>query len=277
MRRLSGGASRRAGPGRARLTPTGTALGAAVVLVAAASVIGCGDQESATADEQELTVSAAASLTEAFDAYAERTPADERFSFAGSDDLAAQIRQGAVPDVYAAADTDLPQALHAEGLVGEPEVFAINELVIAVPADTSGIESIDDLAEPDVDLILGTEAVPFGSYAREVLDRLPAAERDAILANVRSEESDVKAAVGKLTQGAADASLVYASDVEAAGGELEAIELPRELRPDVEYGIAVVQGAENPRGAREFVDGLRSGAGERALEDAGLRLPPRGR
>ncbi len=196
-----------------------------------------------------------------------------RYSFAGSDELAAQIRQGAKPDVFASANTDLPDALFDEGLVEEPVEFATNELVIATPAD-SEIDSIEDLGEPGVDLVIGTPDVPFGSYTRTVLDRLPAAEREAILANVRSEESDVKAAVGKLAQGAADASFVYRSDVQAAGEELNEVTLDKELQPEVVYGIAVVDGAENPDGAQEFVDGLLDGAGADALAEAGFEPPP---
>lgn len=246
------------------------ALGAVMATGAAAAVAACGDDGGAS----ELRVSAAASLTEGFEAYADDTPADERFSFAGSDELAAQIRQGAAPDVYAAANTDLPEALFEEGLVEEPTVFATNTLVLAVPSGESDIDSIDDLTQPGVDLILGTEDVPFGSYARDVLGRLPPSDREAILANVRSEESDVKAAVGKLAQRAADASFVYASDVAAAGGEIEAIDLPRELQPDVAYGIAVVEDAEDPEGARDFIDGLLSGDGARTLEEAGFGPSP---
>lgn len=243
-----------------------------VALVLGAAVGGCGDDAS---EQDELVVSAASSLTEAFQGYGETLgPTTVRFSFGGSDELAAQIRQGAAPDVFAAANTELPDALHAEGLVEEPTVFATNELVLAVPSGAQ-VDSIDDLTEPGVDLVVGTEDVPFGSYTRTVLDRLSVAEREAILANVRSEESDVNAAVGKLTQGAADASFVYASDVTAAGDELEAIELPRQLRPEVAYGIAVVEEAEDAKTAREFIDGLASGAGARALEDAGFGPPPR--
>jgi len=238
---------------------------------------GCGDDgDSAGSGESgSLTVSAAASLTEAFGAYAAQTAADERFSFAGSDELAAQIRQGASPDVYAAASTELPQALAREGLAEQPVVFAQNSLVLAVPKD-SDIGSIGDLTEPGIDLVIGTEAVPFGSYTRTVLERLPADERKAILANVRSEESDVKAPIGKLSQGAADASFTYVSDVAAASDRIEAIELPAELAPDVAYAVAVVKGAEDPEAAREFVHGLLSGAGSRALEEAGFKPPPGG-
>lgn len=247
-------------------------LMATLSMAGALTLAGCGGDAPAAGDE--LIVSAASSLTGAFEDYGGQTDfAEEQFEFAGSDDLAAQIRQGATPDVYAAANTELPEALAEEGLVGEQTVFATNTLVIGVPAD-SDTESIEDLAEPGTDLILGTKDVPFGSYARDVLSRLPAAEEDAILGNVRSEESDVKSAVGKLVQGAADASFVYTSDVVAAGGDIRAVEIPRHLQPDVAYGVAVVEDAENPRGAREFIDGLTSGAGADALDAAGFKPPP---
>ena len=146
-----------------------------------------------------------------------------RFSFAGSDELAAQIRQGAKPDVYAAANTRLPEELFEEGRVRRPVEFAGNELVIAVPAGSDEIDSIDDLAADGVRLVIGDEEVPVGSYTREVLDRLPEGQRDAILANVRSEEPDVLGITAKLIQGAADAGFLYATDVQGgrrrAGGD----------------------------------------------------------
>jgi molybdate transport system substrate-binding protein len=231
---------------------------------------GCGDDESDDAGgEGELTVSAASSLTDVFAAYAETLAGEERFSFAGSDELAAQIRQGARPDVFAAANTTYPDELHDEGLVAEPVIFARNQLVVAVPAQ-SELESLRDLAEPGLDLVIGAEGVPVGDYAREVLGRLPEAESQAILANVRSEESDVNGVVGKLGQGAADAGFVYESDLSAAGEALRAIALPASLQPEVAYGIAVVEGAENPGGAQAFVDGLLAPQGQRILEDNGF-------
>ena len=145
--------------------------------------------------------------------------------------------------------------------------------MIAVPID-SGITSIDDLAKPGVDLIIGTENVPFGSYTREALDRLPEATRGAILANVRSEESDVKGAVGKLSQGAADAAFTYASDVAAASNQLRAIGLPASLRPEVAYSVAVVKDSANVYGARTFVEGLSDAEGRKLLGSAGFGPPP---
>ena len=158
-------------------------------------------------DRPELTVAAASSLRPAFEAYAEEfEDARVRLSFAGSDSLAAQIRQGVRPDIYAAANTTLPSALFAEGLVEVPVAIAVNSLVVAVPAE-SEITSLDELAQPGTTIALGSPSVPVGAYAREVLSRLPDGG-STILANVRSEEPNVTGVIGKLTQGAADAGLV---------------------------------------------------------------------
>ena len=247
------------------------------------AVAGCGgdDEESgggsaSSADEKpQLTVSAAASLKEAFTNYGkEFGDAKSRFYFAGSDELAAQIRQGVKPDVYAAANTKLPDELYKEGLVEKPTVFAGNRLVLAVPAEGSDVASLDDVEKSGTTLAIGSKDVPVGSYTRAVLGELPASERRAILGNVRSEEPDVAGIVGKLTQGAVDAGFVYVADVRSADGKLEAIELPDELQPDVAYGAAVVKGAKEPEAAKAFIDGLLSGAGAKDLEEAGFEPAP---
>lgn len=246
-------------------------LGRSALLVAVALVVaGCGGGDG----RDELVVSAAASLKAPLTDYGRAFDgATVRLSFAGSDELAAQIRQGVRPDVFAAANTKLPQELHEEGLVERPAIFATNQLVVAVPMD-SRIDGVEDLARPGVDVAVGAEGVPVGEYTREVLGRLRPAIRKGILRNVRSEEPDVGGIVGKLAQGAADAGFVYATDVLTAGGGLRPIDLPPSLDPDVEYGVAVVTGARHPEQARRFVDGLLRGAGARMLEDAGFGRAP---
>ena len=225
--------------------------------------------------DDDLVVSAAASLSEAFPAYADSAGfEDARFSFAGSDELAAQIRQGALPDVYAAANTSLPEELHAEGLLERPVAFATNRLVLAVPAGSDSVRSLADLTEPDVRIAVGDESVPVGIYTREVLGRLPGGQSRRILANVRTSEPDVLGIAAKLTQGAVDAGFVYRSDVGASSGRLEAIDLPASLRPDVAFGVGVVSGAERPDEAARFVDGLLSAEGRRAFREAGFLPPP---
>jgi molybdate transport system substrate-binding protein len=242
-------------------------------LLSVVVVAGCGG--SSAGDTPRLTVSAATSLKAPLAEYgAGFEDATVRFSFAGSDELAAQIRQGAKPDVFASATTQLPDQLYAEGKVEKPQVFAGNRLVLAVPADSAKVRSLDDLARPGVRIAAGAAAVPVGAYTREVLARLPAAERRAIEANIRSSEPDVGGVVGKLTQGAVDAGFVYVTDVVAAGDRLRPIALPEALRPTVAYGVAVVKGAREPAAARAFVAGLLDGRGEAALREAGFEPPP---
>jgi molybdate transport system substrate-binding protein len=243
------------------------------MLLVVLGAAGCGSDSNSDSSPP-LVVSAASSLEPAFTAYAQDAGFDAKQSFAGSDDLAAQIRQGVEPDVYAAANTSLPDDLYKDGLVERPVVFATNTLVLAVPAG-SDITSLEDLTG-DARIAIGQAGVPVGDYTREVLGRLPADQGQAILANVGSEEPDVASIVGKLTQGAVDAGFVYATDVTATDGALDAIELPADLQPDVAYGAAVVKGASNPAGAHDFIDGLLHGDGAAALKEAGFGPPPQG-
>jgi molybdate transport system substrate-binding protein len=247
------------------------ALAGALVLAAA----GCGGDEAEGGDgEPRLVVSAAASMTEALtECGRDYAGAEVRLQLAGSDELAAQIRQGVKPDVYAAANTRLPEELHGEGLLSRPVEFATNTFVLAVPAG-SEVDSLEDLTREGVAIAIGSESVPIGAYTRETLALLPRAQEEAILANVRSNEPDVKGIVGKLTQGAADAGFVYVTDVNAAGEELQAIELPAELEPEVTYGAGVVEGAGEPEAARGFVEGLVDGPCAEALQAAGFGPPP---
>lgn len=243
--------------------------------------IGCGDDGTAqtgngdAAAKGELVVSAATSLKTALTTYGKGfRGARVRFSFAGSDMLAAQLRQGVRPDVFASANTKLPDELFAAGLVQQPRAFAGNRLVIAVPTDTSKIRSLDDLTKDGVTIAAGSKSVPVGAYTRRVLARLDPTQSKAILGKVRSAEPDVAGIVGKLTQGAVDAGFVYITDVEGTAGRLTAIELPAGLRPQVAYGVAVVKDAPNAVQAEIFVDGLLTGPGQKALQDAGFEPPP---
>jgi len=247
-----------------------------LVLATASLLAGCGSDKD---DRGELLVSAAASLKSAFTSYGEQfTDAEAQFSFAGSDELAAQIRTGAKPDVFASANTKLPEQLFAQGLVERPRVFAANRLVLAVPASEAKVRGLDDLAREGVTIALGSAGVPVGAYTRKLLARLDSATRAAILANVRSEEPDVGGISAKLGQRAADAGFLYVTDVAATNGRLKAIELPARLEPAVAYGVAIVKGAPHAKAAQAFVAGLLDGAGADALQAAGFEPPPtRGR
>jgi molybdate transport system substrate-binding protein len=214
-----------------------------------------------------LKVFAAASLTEVF----ERIDPDARYNFAGSDELAAQIRQGAPADVYAAASEVLPDELHADGLIEEPGPFATNRLVLIVPRDNpAGIVSVSDVARPGVKLVIGAEGVPVGDYTRTVLENLNALD---VLERVVSEEQDVKAVVGKVALGEADAGFVYATDVQPVVDDVIAIELPAAGQPEVTYAIAVVDAADNGDEAESFVESVLSDRGRRLLQEAGFGIP----
>ncbi|MGI8903312.1 MAG: molybdate ABC transporter substrate-binding protein [Solirubrobacteraceae bacterium] len=255
-------------------------------LLAAGSMlvlVGCGSSSSSStkaaggsSGKPDLTVSAAASLTKAFTQYGDQfSAANAKFSFAGSDQLAAQIEQGVTPDVFASANTKLPDMLYAKGLIAKPVVFASNRLVIAVPAGSSKIHSLADLAKPGVSIANESPTVPAGAYTVKVLSHLPSAERKAILANVRTDEPDVKGVVAKVTEKAVDAGFVYITDVTATDGKAMAIALPSSVQPRVAYGVAVVKGAKQPVQAQAFIAGLLHGAGQQDLVRAGFPAPPK--
>jgi molybdate transport system substrate-binding protein len=228
---------------------------------------GCGGDDKSASGEGELTVFAAASLTETFEALA----SDVTYSFAGSDELATQIREGAPADVYAAASPKYPQELFAEGLVEEPVVFATNRLVVVVPRkNPAGIESVDDVARDGIKLVIAAEGVPVGDYTRTVLENLGLTDA---LDNVVSEEQDVKGVVTKVAEGEADAGFVYATDVTPVEDDVEAIKIPTDAQPRVEYQAAIVTGTENGEAAQAFLDRLLGEEGRAALEEAGFGLP----
>lgn len=239
---------------------------AVLLLALVLAAPGCGSENEGGSSGEGLVVAAAASLSEALKTC---SPQSTRLSFAGSDEIAAQIRQGVKPGVFAAANTTLPEQLRAEQLAQEPRVFATNELVIALRPG-SDLRALDDLARENVAVAVGAESVPVGAYTRDVLGRLPGAERQAIESNVRTREPDVKGVVGKVIQGAVDAGFVYATDVVAAGDRLKALRLPPQLRPRVEYAAAIVAPS---KAAQRYVDSLVGGRCQGELRKAGFGPP----
>jgi molybdate transport system substrate-binding protein len=237
---------------------------AAAVLLATS----CGGDDGGSESELEgLTVFAAASLTEVF----EEIAPEVTFNFAGSDELATQIREGGPADVYAAASPRYPDELFEEGLVEEPQIFATNELVVIVPSgNAAGIQSVEDLRGEDVNLVVGAEGVPIGDYTRTVLENMGATD---VLDSVVSNEEDVKGVVGKVVSGDADAGFVYATDALAAGDDVETIDLPGESQAVVEYPIAVVAASGSAEAAQSFVELVLGEDGQLALADAGFGPP----
>lgn len=230
------------------------------VLAFAALLAGCGGGDG---EEEAPTVFAASSLREV----APELDPDATVVFGGSNDLAAQIRDGASADVILSASARPVEELRADGLVEEPVVFASNVLVVIVPAkNPARVTHLADLARDGVKLVLGAEGVPVGDYARESLEL---AGLGAAFDNVVSLENDVKGVVGKVALGEADAGIVYATDVRAAGDGLRSYKISGYFQPEIAYYAALVAPASEP--GRDYLEKLLGEEGQAALRGAGFR------
>jgi molybdate transport system substrate-binding protein len=215
-----------------------------------------------------ITVFAAASLTQVFPRI-DKTP---RYSFAGSDQLALQIQQGAPADVYAAASPKYPELLYHNGLVAKPVVFATNKLVVIVPRSNPGhVSSVYDLGRTGLKVVIGDKSVPIGSYTRQILDALGITAD--VMKNVVSQETDVKGIIAKVALGEADAGFVYVTDAKAAGSKLRVVPLPGWAQPPIRYEIAIVKASGNQKAGRAFVKRVLSARGRLLLKRAGFGLP----
>jgi molybdate transport system substrate-binding protein len=211
-----------------------------------------------------LTVFAAASLTNVFPQIDGR----QQYSFAGSNQLAAQIRQGAPADVFASANTALPEQLYKEGLVEKPVVFTRNALILIVPrSNPAKLRSVYDLREPGVKLVVAAKGVPVGDYTRTVLHNLAL---DDALNNVVSNESDVREVLAKVALGEADAGFVYATDARSIRGKVATIGIRWSAQPIVQYAVAVVKSSKHVTAARVFVKRLLAAPGQQKLRAAGF-------
>jgi molybdate transport system substrate-binding protein len=227
---------------------------------------------SATGAGGSFTVYAAASLTEVFPRI-DKTP---RYSFAGSDQLALQIRQGAPVDVYAAASPKYPQLLYHDGLMGKPVTFATNRLLVIVPkSNPAKIETVYDLRRSGVKVVVGDPAVPIGAYTRQLLDTLGIT--NAVMPNVVSQEADVKGIVAKVALGEADAGFVYRTDARPVSSKVDKVLIPRWAQPAIRYQVAVVSSTSRRVEARAFIRRVLSKRGRLQLNRAGFGLPPRRR
>ena len=232
-----------------------------------------------TAQGAALTISAAASLTDAFTDIGEVYESQNEgltvtFNFGPSDGLATQINEGAPVDVFASASGTWMDAVQEEGpgVSGRAD-FARNRLAIIVPTDNpAGVEDISDLTEDDLQLVVAAEGVPAGDYAREIFTN--AGISDAALANVVSNAEDVRAVVTAVASGEADAGVVYVTDVtEDVADDVTLIEIPDEINVIATYPIAVVTGTEEADLAQGFVDYVL-GDGQQTLAEYGfLRAP----
>ena len=242
-----------------------------VALLAALAGTAC-----ASEDGDEIVVSAASSLTDAFtelaEAFEREHDATISLNFGSSSSLAVQLVEGAPAHVFASANRQQMDVVVEAGLTEDPAVLARNEIVVVTPADLGLIEGFEDLASDGVRLVLAGPDVPVGAYARQAIDAANEAMGGAfegrVLANVVSEEANVRAVLTKVELGEVDAGIVYATDAAVAGDAVEAYRVPTEFAPPAEYFIAAL--ADSPDAAQEFVEFVLSEEGQAILERHGF-------
>jgi molybdate transport system substrate-binding protein len=237
-------------------------MSARILLVALAALLLAGG--AAGSRKAQITVYAAASLTDVFPQI-DSTP---RYSFAGSNTLAAQIQQGAPADVFASANMALPQQLAQRGLCSTPVVFTRNTLVAVVPtSNPAGIRSVYDIGKAGTKLVIAGPGVPVGSYTLQILKNM---NLSGILSNVVSRETDVREVLAKVALGEADAGFVYATDAKTVPGRVNMLKLPAWAQPKVQYGICIVGSSANKADAQAFVNRVVAKAGQAKLVAAGF-------
>jgi molybdate transport system substrate-binding protein len=246
--------------------------------------LGLADPTPLPAPPATLTVFAAASLTDAFDElgrlFERRHPGTSvRFSFAGSQQLALQLEQGATADVFASADQRWMDYAAEQGLVeGETPVFARNRLIVIVPrTNPARVRRLENLARRGIKLVIAAEAVPVGKYTREALEKLgatagyPEGYARKVLANVVSQEENVKSVVSKVQLGEADAGVVYRSDVTLSVARyVTQLDIPDAANVIARYPIGVTRATGHRAGARQFIELVTSDEGQRVLQHHGL-------
>jgi molybdate transport system substrate-binding protein len=230
-----------------------------------------------------LTVFAAASLTGAFGEIGKAFEAANpgvtvAFNFAGSQTLRTQIEQGAPADVFASADHKNMETMVGENMIadGKYQDFVSNQLVVILPPNNpANLQTLQDLAKPHIKFDLADASVPVGNYARQALTNL---SKDStygsdfstkVLANVVSNETDVKQVVSKVDLGEADAGIVYVTDAQAAP-DLKSIAIPANFNVIAKYPIAVVANSAHSDLATGFVSFVLSPDGQAILKKWGF-------
>jgi molybdate transport system substrate-binding protein len=256
----------------------------AVACVPALMLAACGDDDDDSASateapaeesmlEGDLTVFAAASLTDAFDevgaAFEEANPdVSIEFNYGASSALREQILAGAPADVFASANTSNMDQVVEAGAATDPQDFVTNQLQIVVPAENpGGVTGLDDFANADLLIGLCAEEVPCGEFGREALGNAQ------VTPSVDTNEPDVRALLTKVEAGELDAGIVYVTDVLAAGGAVEGIDIPADENVTATYPIAALSEAGNAELAAAFVEFVLSGDGQEILESFGFDGP----
>lgn len=252
-------------------TRSRTAIVALVAAVAAASVVATAAGRIAEpAGSTQLNVFAAASLTEVFP----KIDSKPRYNFAGSNTLLAQIEQGAPADVFASANTSYPQQLFDEGKCEKPVVYAYNKLVVIVPkSNPAGIRSVFNLTKSGVKVVIAGVGVPVGDYTRVILRNLGISR--GVMANVVSNEPDVKSVTSKVALGEADAGFVYRTDVTPVASQVTFLRIPAWAQPPVRYAMCVVKSSRHLQEARAFQARVLGPIGRGNLSGALFGLPPK--
>ncbi len=257
----------------------------AAVAILAVMLTGCGGGQ----EGKQITVFAASSLTEAFTELAagfqeENPESTVALNFDGSQRLRFQLEHGAEADVFASADQRQMDLAQDSGvLAGEAVNFASNRLVIIAPkpgatVDVPSVQSVADLSGKGVKLALAQEEVPAGRYAREVIGRMTAdpilgpGYADSVLANVATEEPNVRNVLQKVALGEVDAGFVYYSDARVAS-DVSVISVPAEAAVAAVYTIAVLDNSNSPEAAKDFIDYVMSGDGQDILRRHGFEPP----
>jgi len=257
----------------------------ALALVAGVALVACGDSSSKSESTTtttttpkvtgSITVSAAASLTEAFgkigtDFGTANPGASVTFNFGSSGTLATQIQQGAPADSFASADTTNVDLLVNAGLVnGSPTVIAKNKLVIVTkPGNPKNVKTLANLATVGVVSLCG-ETVPCGKYADQALSSAGV----TIPADKITRGQDVKATLAAVTQGDADAAIVYVTDAKTAGAAVGSVTIPDAQNVIATYPMVVLKSSGNTATAQAFVKYVAGPKGQATLASYGF-LPP---
>jgi molybdate transport system substrate-binding protein len=228
----------------------------------------CGSDQ--TTDQTTITVFAAASLEDVFTQIGERFDAEHegvtvRFNFGGSADLVAQLQQGASADVLATADDATMKKSSDDGLVAVLDKLGTNTLEIATPpANPAKVDSFDDLAGRDINVVVCAPEVPCGAAARRV-EKATGVDITPV-----SEEQSVTDVLGKVISGEADAGLVYVTDVKAAGDKVHGVPFPESAKTVNNYPIAVLAHSTKQPAAQQFVDYVTGSKGQAILAAAGF-------
>lgn len=253
-----------------------------IVGLLALLLVNCGPNLPGAAPN-ELTIFAAASLTDAFNELADAFEAQNEgvqviLNFAGSSQLAAQISEGAQADLFASANGMQMQAVVDSGRIvaGSEKLFVSNRLTVIVPADNpAGITALEDLAQPGVQLILAVPGVPVRQYTDEIVAQMPADFQAQFYANLVSEEDNVRQVAAKIALGEADAGIVYTSDVTPdLASQVLQIRIPDRQNVVASYPIAPLVDAPDPELAQAFITFVLSEQGQAILGKWGFGSPP---